>query len=258
MNGSPRQKILLTNDDGFENKEGVQSLFLLLSKDFQVTPVVPLYEQSGTSQSISILSPIFVKQTGGFYTVRGTPSDCVKIGLGYIMKALPDFVVSGINAGSNIGLDVFYSGTVGAAIESSFWGITSFAVSVEKKHPADRKIDYTEVAKITRDIIAKLIKSKPLKGSVFNINIPKNIAKIKGVRFTAQDLHLVKDNFIKGIDPRGRHFFWMKSGHSKKKINKSNQSGFYSDIAALKSGYITITPLKADYTDQAFLHKNPD
>lgn len=265
MSGYPdKPHILLTNDDGLEKSEGLKSLYLSLGKRFAVTVVAPFYEQSGASQSITILSPIFIdkinddkKGNNYIYAVKGTPTDCVKIAFSYILKKLPDFVASGINLGANIGLDVFYSGTVAAAIESSFWGVTSFAVSVEKPAHQKKKPDFRAISQIAGKVIRSLIKTNPPKGSVFNINIPSNTSSIKGIRLTRQDLRLVRDNFIKGIDPRGRYYYWMTSGNETPSTDGCTGNKLLSDIMALKSGYISITPLKANFTDDTFLTNHP-
>ncbi|MFH0888481.1 MAG: 5'/3'-nucleotidase SurE [Planctomycetota bacterium] len=265
MSGYPNKPhILLTNDDGLGKSEGLKSLYLSLSKRFTVTVVAPFYEQSGKSQSITILSPIFIDKINNdkkgvdyIYAVKGTPTDCVKIAFSYILKRLPDFVVSGINLGANVGLDVFYSGTVAAAIESSFWGVTSFAVSVEKHTHQKKKLDLRKISQIAGKVIRSLIKTNPPRGSIFNINIPSNTSSIKGIKYTRQDLRLIKDNFIKGIDPRGRHYYWMTSGHRTISPTDSPDDKFLSDIMTLKSGYISITPLKANFTNDTFLTNHP-
>lgn len=265
MNGYPdKLHILLTNDDGLEKFEGLKSLYLSLGKRFAVTVVAPFYEQSGTSQSITILSPIFIDKinnnkngNNNIYAVKGTPTDCVKIAFSHILEKPPNFVVSGINLGANVGLDVFYSGTVAAAIESSFWGVTSFAVSLEKPTYQIKKTDFRVVSQITMKVIRLLIKTNPSKGSIFNINIPSRSSSIKGIRFTRQDLRLVKNNFIKGIDPRGRHYYWMTSGHKTIPSTNLPNDELLSDIMALQSGYISITPLKANFTDATFFINHP-
>jgi 5'-nucleotidase len=260
-----KPNILLTNDDGLEKSEGLNCLFRVLRKRFAVTVVAPFYEQSGTSQSITILSPIFVnkisydkKNNNYSYAVKGTPTDCIKIAFNYILKKLPDFVVSGINLGANVGLDIFYSGTVAAAIESSFWGVTSFAISVERSIHYKIKPDLMLIAQIAERVIRLIIKSDPPRGSVFNINIPLPISSIKGIKMTQQNLGLVKNNFVRYIDPKGHYYYWMKYSSEtrcrkiKQKYYLSNEL-VLSDLNALKLGYISITPLKPDFTDNQFL-----
>lgn len=259
MSGYPKRNILLTSDDGAEKIDGLYNLYLAFGKKHNVTVVTPLYEQSGQSQSITLLSPIFINKANGFYYIKGTPTDCVKISFGYLLKKLPNFVVSGINLGANVGLDVFYSGTVAAAIEASFWGVTSFAVSVERKLDK-KKSDFKRLAKIAREIIENLIKTNPPKGSIFNINIPHNILSIKGIKFTKQDTRFIKDGFIKGVDPRGRDYFWMRAGYLKgPDKNKSKKIGrrpfLISDLDAIRNGYISITPLKPHCTNESLIAK---
>ncbi|MDI6786863.1 MAG: 5'/3'-nucleotidase SurE, partial [Planctomycetota bacterium] len=250
MTGFPKNKkpsLLLTNDDGCLKLVCSLDRFInLLKKWFSVTVVAPIEEQSASSHSITILNPIFInKIETDFYGIAGTPTDCIKIALGFILKKKPDYVISGINSGANVGLDVFYSGTVAAAIEASFWGVTSFAISVERDD--NKNLDFNKIYQTGYRVVNSLIKAKPPRGSVFNINIPAT-NNHKGIKFTRQDLRLPRDNFIKGIDPRGRHYYWMKPA-----TGASSLVG--SDISAIKSGYISVTPLKADFTDRQTLAK---
>ncbi|MBI4713284.1 MAG: 5'/3'-nucleotidase SurE [Planctomycetes bacterium] len=208
--------ILLVNDDGFDT-DGLLTFCKVLGRKHRVTVVAPVQEQSGTSHSISILAPIFIQQipcdckgVDYMYAVKGTPADCVKLAMSKLLKRRPDIVISGINLGINVGLDVFYSGTVAAAIESHFWGITAFAVSVERPSPLPASINFDRYARLAYSITSSILKTRPAGGSVFNINIP--FKNPKGLKFTRQDMALIPEEFVRSIDPRGRHYYWMKAG----------------------------------------------
>ncbi|MFA5794927.1 MAG: 5'/3'-nucleotidase SurE [Candidatus Brocadiia bacterium] len=260
-------RILLTNDDGLET-EGLVTFKDILRQRHQLTVIAPLFEQSAISHSISILSPIFVKKiTYGnsgrdyIYAVKGTPADCVKLALGHYLKRRPDMVVSGINLGANLGLDIFYSGTVAAAIEASFWGITSFAVSVERPREMPARMDFAPFIRAAYKVIMDILKTRPEPGSVFNINIPyRPVSKIKGIRFTCQDMRLVRERFVKGIDPRGRLYFWMKAGPELSVFRRRpriHPEHVHSDIESVHEGYISVTPIKAQFTDAKILANPP-
>lgn len=259
--------ILLTNDDGLET-DGLLTFKDILRRHHRLTVIAPLFEQSAISHAISILSPIFTKKIISdknskdfIHAVKGTPADCVKLALGHYLKNPPDIVISGINLGANLGLDVFYSGTVAAAIEASFWGITAFAVSLERPLKVPVPIDFKSFINTAYGIIMSILKTKLTPGSVFNINIPyRPISKIKGIRFTYQDMRLVKEKFIKGVDPRGRTYFWMKAGPELtlfRRHIKTRPGYIHSDMESVKEGYISVTPIKAQFTDAKILANPP-
>ena len=251
--------ILLTNDDGLETG-GLKALYQELIQLGKTIIISPITQQSAVSHAITIFSPLFVQKITTYldnktplYAVDGTPADCVKLGLGKILKEKPDIVVSGINAGANVGVDIFYSGTVAAAIEGALWGITSFAVSLEK---SDNKfeLNFSFAAKSAVKIIKSLLLSKPLKGNLFNINVPAKAGnRIKGIQYTRQDCGFLPDQFVSGVDPRGRNYYWVKPIPKNPQPKPKNNGILISDIKALKTGYISITPLKANLTDDSFI-----
>jgi 5'-nucleotidase len=248
--------ILLTSDDGLET-EGLKSLYWALKKIGNVTVISPYTEQSAVSHAITIFNPLFITKNttylGGknqLFLLRGTPADCVKVALSRLLKKKPAIVVSGINSGANVGADIFYSGTVAAAMEGALWGITSFAVSLEKKPKAGLNFAYT--AKSAVKIISSLLGAP--KGALFNINVPAiKSEKIKGALYTRQQHTVLADNFVKGVDPRGRDYYWVKAiPHINQPAFKDKIEGI-SDIESLKKGYISITPLKPDLTNYNML-----
>jgi len=236
---------------------GLKALCRELKQLGSVTVVSPYTEQSAVSHAITIFNPLFISKNTTYlcddttlFILKGTPADCVKVALSRLLKKKPDIVVSGINAGANVGADIFYSGTVSAAMEGALWGITSFAVSLEKR--SNVKLDFTATAKSAVKIIRSLLKMP--KGSIFNINVPSiNPKKIKGAIYTRQQHTVLADNFVKGIDPRGREYYWVKAiPHINQPALKDKIEGI-SDIEALKKGYISITPLKPDLTNYNML-----
>ena len=166
-------QILLTNDDGVF-APGLRALRKELLRLGEVTVVAPAMEQSGVAHSITLLSPLVVKQVDDVdgttlgWKVEGSPADSVKLGICELMPRPPDLIVSGINSGSNAGINVLYSGTVAAAIEGAFFKITSIAVSLE----LSEHFDFPHAARHAVRVIEKILANKPANGSLFNVNLP--------------------------------------------------------------------------------------
>src|SRR5919202_5808960 len=167
-------RILLTNDDGIY-APGLRALRTELQKLGQVTVVAPATEQSATGHSITLLVPLMVQEVRDErdqflgWAVEGKPADCVKLALQELLPWKPDLIISGMNAGSNAGINVLYSGTVAAAVEGAFYRHTSIAVSLEY----DKKIyDFPTGAKYARQVIEQILATRPPQGSLFNVNIP--------------------------------------------------------------------------------------
>src|SRR5260370_31199971 len=186
----PRVRILLTNDDGVY-APGLRALRLELKKLGEVTVVAPAGEQSAVGHSITLLTPLLVqevedeaKQPLG-WAVEGRPADCVKLALLELLKEPPDLIVSGLNAGSNAGINVLYSGTVAAAIEGAFFRRTSIAVSLEYTKP--KPLDFARAAGLAAGIIRQILEHDPPSGALFNINLPSpQNGPIKRVRVVPQ------------------------------------------------------------------------
>ena len=206
---SPRQ-ILLTNDDGIF-APGIRALRKELTRLGNVTVVAPASEQSAVGHSITLLNPLLMQEVweaGEFigYAVEGKPADCVKLALVQLLPALPDVVISGINAGSNAGINVLYSGTVAAAVEGSFFGVTSIAVSLCLPGLGH----YETAAKIAATVIEQILNHHAMPGELYNINIPElAAAQPKGVRFVEQGLSFYKECYEARVDPRGRKYYWL-------------------------------------------------
>ena len=183
-----REKLLflLTNDDGIFS-EGLIALWKYLKKMGDVCVVVPETERSATAHSINLSTPLRIKEVSlkkglSAYITDGTPVDCVKIGVKTILKRNPDFVISGINLGPNLGMDIFYSGTVAAACEGAILGIPSISVSIA----GYKNFKFDDAAKVTIEILKKVIKINFPPDTVLNVNIPnKRKKEIKGIRITS-------------------------------------------------------------------------
>src|SRR5262249_50930810 len=167
-------RILLTNDDGIY-APGLRAMRTELKKLGSVTVVAPATEQSAVGHSITLLTPLLVQEVQDDeeafvgWAVEGRPADCVKLALLELLPEKPDLLVSGLNAGSNAGINVLYSGTVAAAFEGAFIGVTSVAVSLEYTTP---KLDFARGAELARRVIEQIMAHKPATGMLFNVNIP--------------------------------------------------------------------------------------
>jgi 5'/3'-nucleotidase len=244
-------RILLTNDDGIY-APGLRALRLELQKLGTVVVVAPATEQSAAGHSVTLLNPVLVSEvfeddgkTFIGWGIEGRPADCVKLALLELLPEPPDVIVSGLNAGSNAGINVLYSGTVAAAIEGAFYRRTAIAVSLEY----DQKIhDFPTAARYARQVVEQIMATKPAEGSLFNVNIPVlERGPIKGVKVLPQNVSPYTEKFDRRVNPRGRTYFWA----SPEFLCPDPHPG--SDVEALNDGYITVTPLKFDLTDHARL-----
>jgi len=243
-------RILLTNDDGIY-APGLRALRKELLPLGEVTIVAPATEQSATGHSVTLLTPLLVNEVfdeldgeRSFlgWAVEGRPADCVKLALLQLLKEPPDLIVSGMNAGSNAGINVLYSGTVAAAIEGAFFQYTAIAVSLEY----DKKIyDYAAGAAHGRRIIDQILAQKPARGMLFNVNIPVlENGPIKGVRVVPQNVTPYLEKYDRRVNPRGRTYFWTSPEFHCPDPHPD------TDVTALAEQFITVTPLKFDLTDQ--------
>ncbi len=239
---------LLTNDDGIY-APGLAALEDGVNNDFQTLVVAPSTEQSGVGHGITFLSPLTAKEVfrgekRQGWAVDGSPADAVKLGVSEICPQRPDLVISGINAGLNAGINVLYSGTVAAAIEGAFFGITSIAVSLEW----DDQMNFERAAEVASGLVMKLISLRPPAGSLFNINIPTAaLVETPEVRVVPMSIARYGEAFERRIDPRGRNYYWASNDPP------PPPSAQDSDVTALTEGVITITPLEYDLTNRTRL-----
>jgi 5'-nucleotidase len=241
-----KMHILLTNDDGF-HADGIQTLYSYLKDKAQVSIVAPDRERSATGHAITMHQPLRItckNESLHHWMVDGTPADCVKLAVEYLLQNdPPDLIISGINRGPNLGNDVLYSGTVSAAIEGFFCQIPSLAVSLA----GYGRMDFTPAA----DFIA--VKVEQLRdladNTVLNINFPLSPigGLYQGVKFTTLGKRIYRNVFEARQDLRGQTYFWL--GGDLVKFDQTADS----DIQAIEEGYVSITPLNPDLTDYRYL-----
>lgn len=241
-------QILLTNDDGIYSP-GLAALEQELVSLGKVCLVAPATEQSGVGHSITFLSPLICKEVYDGdrrrgWAVEGSPADCVKLGVFEFSPQRPDLVVSGINEGLNAGINVLYSGTVAAAIEGAFFGITSIAVSLEY----DEHAEFPRAARIACRVIEQILAQKDAAPQLYNLNIPtRAIRSPRGLRVVPMSVAHYGEQFIKRVDPKGRTYYWA-TGDPPPRGGAEE-----SDLAALKEGFVTLTPLQYDMSKSAVI-----
>ena len=243
-------KILLTNDDGI-HAPGLFALFQALKSEHELTIVAPESEMSAVGHAITLTLPLRVqevKKNGTFYgyAVTGTPADCVKIAVQELLDRHPDIILSGINPGANVGVNILYSGTVSAATEGAFLGVRSAAISLNtRQHP-----DFRFAAQFSKEIIRFMMDSGLKDGTALNVNIPAvPREKIAGVCFARQGTSRFEERFERRSDPRGNVYYWL-SGETP--IEDSNVE---ADSIALKQNKITITPIHYNLTCEKELRR---
>ena len=238
-----KYKVLLVNDDGYHSK-GLQAIREeLLNNNFEVITVTPDRNMSGTSHSLTFTRPLKIEklEENFYYIVDGTPADCVHLGYYVILEGKkPDILISGINTGPNLGNDIFYSGTVGAAREGTLLGIPSVAFSpASAKNP-----DFKTMAKLALKIVRQVLK-KGLPEKVFlNVSFP-NLPEeqIKGFMLTRQGRGAYKEEIKKYISPSKEVYYWIGGEES---LEEEGEKG--TDYMAVKEGFVSITPIKLDLT----------
>jgi 5'-nucleotidase len=246
-------QILLTNDDGIY-APGIRALRRQLLQLGDVTVVAPATEQSGVGHSITIQTPLVIEEVFEDnarvgWLVEGSPADCVKLACLELLDRPPDLVVSGINMGANAGINVLYSGTVAAAVEGAFFGLRSIAISLEHtEHP-----NFEHAADLGRRIIAQILQHNPAPGSLFNVNLPElGGGEPAGIRVVPQGIVRYHEGFERRVDPRGRVYFWSKVDY----IPRPHEGE--TDLTALVSRCVSITPLRFDLTDRSMLERMSD
>ncbi|HVO58601.1 MAG TPA: 5'/3'-nucleotidase SurE [Dongiaceae bacterium] len=229
--------ILLTNDDGY-SAEGLRVLSEELEKIATVSIVAPFAEQSGAAQSLTLRRPIVVHaKRERHWAVEGTPADAVIVALHRLLPERPDLVISGINHGANMGENVYYSGTVGAAREAALHHIPAVAMSLCARKENQQ---FAHAAKIARSA-AELILQEGLPDQVLlNVNVPEPWSG--EVRFTRQSKKITRNQLSEGKDPKGRSYYWI----FEQKIDKDIEAD--TDYAAVFAGHASVTPLHLDPT----------
>jgi 5'-nucleotidase len=231
--------ILLSNDDGFI-APGLKALHQRLNQQFEVMVVVPDRDRSGASNSLTLESPLRLTRRGkNFFSVNGTPTDCVHLALTGLYDNPPDVVISGINAGANMGDDVIYSGTVAAAMEGRNLGLPAIAVSIASFQPQY----FATAVKAIVVLLRQLSDFNEKPDTILNINVPDIPWKeIKGFQATRLGKRHKAEPVIKSKDPRGNAIYWVGSP------GKKQDAGKGTDFYAVDQGYISVTPLQIDIT----------
>ena len=241
--------ILLTNDDGI-HAPGLWALHRALKTEHQVIVVAPERERSAVGHGITLHKPLRAYQvtlnSGEGWAVTGTPADCVKLSMVELLEQRPDLVISGINPGANVGVNLNYSGTVAAAKEAALYGVPALAVSIQSHE--DPHFD-DAAAFVAR--LVPLVRDKGLPPGVFlNINIPNlSIQEVAGVKITRQGCDLYDEYFEKRRDPRNRVYYWQ--GYESQPTYTQDDA----DGAVLAGKHITITPVRCDMTDYTMMEQ---
>ena len=248
-----RPSILISNDDGIY-ADGIYALWEAMSEIGETTVVAPNAEKSAVGHAITLSDPIRIEEVirfDGFkgYAVNGTPADSVKIAVKAIMNVKPDIIISGINAGANVGRSLLYSGTISAATEGTFLGIPSIAISLD----ALRNMDFSSSKVVAKKIVHMVLENGLPNDTLLNVNVPKDSESgFKGYQITNQGAIYFKDHFEKREDPRGRIYYWMTGDI------KDPDTTIESDGVALKKGYVSITPLQLQMTNLDFINELKD
>ncbi|MCX7305248.1 MAG: 5'/3'-nucleotidase SurE [Hyphomicrobiales bacterium] len=238
-------RILLTNDDGI-HAEGLASLERVartISDDVWV--VAPETDQSGYAHSLSLSEPLRLRKLGEkHFAVRGTPTDCVIMGTRRLLPGLPDLILSGINSGSNIADDITYSGTVAGAMEGALLGIRSIALSqAYLLEDGQRRVPYETSEALAPALLEKLLAIELPTGAFLNLNFPAcKPDQVEGVRVTAQGKVGYNLEIEERADGRGLPYYWLRFGRDTPELRDG------TDIHAVKSNFVSVTPLKFDLT----------
>ena len=246
--------IFVTNDDSFRAK-GFAAAIEVAREFGRVVAVAPESVQSGKSQAITIYDPLFIEsrhQSEGVevYSLSGTPVDCAKFAFDHLFRGQRvDLVISGINHGSNAGTNVLYSGTMGAAIEGSFYGCPSVGLSLTDH---DAEADFEAAKHYAREIISSIMENPASENLCLNVNVPV-VPQIKGIRVCRQCRGLWREDFFPHVDPNGRNYFWLTGSYTNYEPEAED-----TDEWALANGYVSVVPVQIDltsYRDMAYLNK---
>ncbi|GAA5218416.1 5'/3'-nucleotidase SurE [Corallincola platygyrae] len=232
-------RILLSNDDGVY-APGLKALHRSLSEIAEVVTMAPDRNRSGASSSLTLEEPLRVQRLdNGFFSVRGTPTDCVHLAVNGLLEQEPDMVVAGINAGANLGDDTIYSGTVAAAIEGRFLGRPAIAVSSVARHPEH----FETAAKVAVTLVQQLVEHPLPSDQILNVNVPDlPYEQLKGIKVTRLGQRHRSEPVVRARDPGNREVFWIGPA------GKGQDAGEGTDFNAIGQGYVSVTPLQIDLT----------
>jgi 5'-nucleotidase len=232
-------RILVSNDDGI-HAPGIQCLAEHLRTVAEVRVVAPDRDRSGASNSLTLVHPLRAQELpNGDMGVDGTPTDCVHLAITGLLDEEPDLVISGINAGANMGDDVLYSGTVAAAMEGRFLGLPAIAVSLVGPHMQN----YDAAARVVLNLLDRLHRVPLPAATILNVNVPDlPFEKIRGVQATRLGHRHKSEPVVKATDPRGRPIYWVGPA------GPEQDAGPGTDFFAVRDGYVSVTPIQVDLT----------
>ena len=231
--------ILISNDDGYQ-APGIRALASALGEIARVTVVAPDRDRSGASNSLTLDSPIRARRMeDGVTCVNGTPTDCVHLAITGLLDIEPDMVIAGINAGANLGDDVLYSGTVAAAMEGRFLGLPAIAVSLASEKPRH----YDTAAGVALELVRRLQSGALPADTILNVNVPDvTTDRLMGMQATRLGHRHKSEPVVPMEDPRGRHVYWVGPA------GLEQDAGPGTDFHAVRTGYVSVTPLDVDLT----------
>lgn len=232
-------RILVSNDDGI-HAPGIQCLARHLRTVAEVRVVAPDRDRSGASNSLTLVHPLRAQELeNGDMGIDGTPTDCVHLAITGLLEKEPDLVISGINAGANLGDDVLYSGTVAAAMEGRFLGLPAIAVSLV----GPGMQHYDAAAQVVLNLLDRLHRVPLPAATILNVNVPDlPFEKIRGVQATRLGHRHKSEPVVKARDPRGRTIYWV--GPS----GLEQDAGPGTDFFAVREGFVSVTPIQVDLT----------
>ena len=231
------KRILVTNDDGIISP-GIAALAGAMKDLGEVWVVAPAGEMSGISHALTLSHPLRIEKVKErWYSVNGTPTDCVYIAVVKLMEENVDLIVSGINNGANLGEDVHYSGTVAGAVEGSIFGIPAIAFS----QIPNLKVDLSGAVDFASELAGKVLDNGMESHKLLNVNFPP--PPVKGIRLTQLGYHPYEKSVQENMDPRGNKYYWI-GGKGLHQIQAPN-----ADTQAVSDGYVSVTPLQLDMTD---------
>lgn len=232
-------RVLISNDDGVYAK-GILTLSEAVKKIAHVDVVAPDRNRSGASNSLTLSAPLRLKKLdNGMISVEGTPTDCVHVAITGVLETMPDMVIAGINSGANLGDDVWYSGTVAAAMEGRFLGLPAIAISLA----SEQVIHYDTAAKVACELIQHLLKKPLPSATILNVNVPDvPFEELCGYEITRLGTRHCAAPTIKEMDPRGHEVYWVGPAGAEQ------DAGMGTDFFAIRQNKVSITPLRIDLT----------
>jgi 5'-nucleotidase len=240
-------KILISNDDGYRS-DGITALSEALAQLAEITVVAPDRNRSGASNSLTLDVPLRVLPFAErkYFVLNGTPTDCVHLAISGLFEEEHDMVVSGINDGPNLGDDVLYSGTVAAAIEGRFLGLSAIAVSLVMQTPANP--NFATAARVASELVMRVQRSPLHQATILNVNVPDvPYESLRGYQATRLGFRHRSERIVAAEDPRGRPVYWVGPA------GIGQDAGPGTDFHAVANNYVSVTPLQIDLTRHAML-----